>query len=71
MLGGKAEKISDNFNSLAGVVLTINKHYQTSLEKAMDECGITKGAGILIDIESGAVLASVSRPVFDPGNVAE
>ena len=71
MLGGKAQKISDNFNSLAGVVLTINKHYQTSLEKAMDECGITKGAGILIDIESGAVLASVSRPVFDPGNVAE
>ena len=71
MLGGKVEEISENYNSLSGVVLTINKYYQYSFEKAMDECGVTKGAGVLIDIESGAVLASVSRPAFNPNNISD
>ena len=71
MLGGKVEEISENYNSLSGVVLTIDKYYQYSFEKAMDECGVTKGAGVLIDIESGAVLASVSRPAFNPNNISD
>ncbi len=71
MLGGKIEKIEDNFNSSGGAVLTIDKRFQTALEKAMDNGSFEKGAAVLIDIKTGAIKASVSRPNFNPNKIDE
>ena len=45
------------------VVLTINKDFQT---KAYNAVGDVKGSAVVLDPRTGAVLALVSRPSFDP-----
>ncbi len=44
---------------------TLDTEIQKSLEKAVDNSGITNGGAVLIDIESNNVIGMVSRPLFD------
>ncbi len=69
MLGEKIEIGSENGGE-KGVALTLDRDIQKITEQAMDICGINKGAAVVIEIESGAVRACVSRPAFDPNNIA-
>lgn len=71
LLGGDIERISENYNSSGGIVLTIDKAFQTALEKSMDENGIKKGAAVVLDIKTGGILASVSRPNFNPNKIED
>ncbi len=71
MLGGNIERINENYNSLGGVVLTIDKQFQSALEKAMDENELNKGAAVMLDIKTGAIVGVVSRPNFNPNKIAE
>ena len=71
MLGGKVERINDNYNSSGGVVLTIDKKFQNALEKSMDEKQLKKGAAVILDIETGGVVAAVSRPDFNPNKISD
>lgn len=47
----------------ANAILTIDIRLQRELEAALGE---NYGAGVIIDIENGEILAMVSRPGFDP-----
>jgi len=52
-----------------GVVLTIDKALQRAAERAAAQY-ITEGAVVVMAVESGEILASVSLPDFDPADVA-
>ncbi|MBR2477021.1 MAG: penicillin-binding protein 2 [Clostridia bacterium] len=52
------------------VKLTLDYHIQKIGENVLDESGIT-GALVVMDVESGDILAMVSRPGFDRNKVGE
>ena len=54
----------------SGVVLTIDSGIQRIAEKALDASGAECAAAVVIDVESGAVRACVSRPLFNQNDVA-
>ncbi len=70
LAGVKTELINENYNSDAGVVLTIDKKMQTALENAMNKCGLKKGAGIILRVDTGEIAAIASRPDFDRNDIA-
>ncbi len=64
ILNGKMPTVNDkNFNSKQGVVLTIDKDIQTVAENAMKK--IKSGACAIVDCNTGAISAAVSRPDYD------
>lgn len=70
LLGEKIE-LSDFSAPNAGVVLSIDKDIQSILENAVDESGAECAAGIVLEIENGAIRACVSRPSFNQNNIAD
>ncbi len=70
MLGEDVE-ISGTETPVAGVALTIDNDIQQITELALDNSGAECAAAVVIEIESGAIKACVSRPAFDPDNIAE
>ncbi len=54
----------------SGVALTIDSEIQRITERALDASGAECAAAVVIDIESGAVRACVSRPLFNQNDVA-
>lgn len=70
MLGEEIE-ISGNNIPRKGVVLTIDKNIQRITEDALDRSGTDRASAIVIEVESGAIRACVSRPAFDPYNIAD
>ncbi|MBR4949194.1 MAG: hypothetical protein IKZ25_00300, partial [Clostridia bacterium] len=69
-LGENNMEILKTSNAQGGIVLTIDKNIQEIAEKAIDN-NIKKGAVVISDIESGEILALVSRPDYDPNNVKD
>ena len=59
----------DNFNSKAGVVLTLDKDIQKIAETAMEESGIGGGCAVVMDADTQEILALASVPTFDRNNV--
>lgn len=53
-----------------GVCLTIDYHIQKITEEAMDKFKINGGA-VVVDVDSGEIVAMASRPDFDRHNLAE
>lgn len=70
MIGEEIEVQGSGFPK-TGVVLTIDKEIQQITENALDNSGAECGAAVVIDIESGAIRACVSRPVFSRNNLSE
>ncbi len=68
---GESIDIDGNSTPQNGVVLTINKEIQKITEAALDASGAVCAAAVVIDIESGAIRACVSRPLFNPYNIAD
>lgn len=65
-LAGLDRTVNDNnFNSKAGVVLTIDKRIQTLTEKALKESTIQSGAAVVMHIDTGEIYAMASVPEFD------
>lgn len=56
-----------NADSREGLILTLDSRIQTAAEQAMS--GIAKGAAVVMDVETGDLLASVSAPAFQPTNL--
>lgn len=70
MLGENIE-IVGNEVPRKGIVLTLDKDIQQITEDALDSSGAVCASAVVIEIETGAIRACVSRPAFDPYNVAE
>ncbi len=71
LIAGEAiEPVDENYNSNAGVVLTVNKAMQAAVENAMDECGLERGAAVMLNVKTGAIAAIVSRPNFSRENIS-
>ena len=68
--GTDFELVNSNYNSSGGVVLTIDKKFQSALESAADKCRLKKGAAVMLDIKSGEIVAALSRPDYDRGNIS-
>jgi penicillin-binding protein 2 len=52
------------------IVLTLDRNIQEKLESAMDKT-MSKGAAVILSVESGHVLAMASRPDFDQNRIAD
>ena len=63
-LEGEAAQVSDQRAApRGGVVLTLDRRIQEAAEEAMAEIG--KGAAVVMDVDTGEILAMVSRPAYD------
>ncbi len=69
LLGGEI-RVEGNKIPSGGVALTIDREIQTITENALDASECECAAAVVMDIESGAIRACVSRPFFDPENIA-
>ena len=69
LLGGEITVEGENAVK-NGVVLTIDKEIQRIAEAAIDGAGAECAAVVVIEIESGAIRACVSRPAFNQNNIA-
>ncbi len=66
---GEDVEISGTEAPKSGVALTIDKNIQQITELALDNSGAECAAAVVIEIESGAIKACVSRPAFDQTDV--
>lgn len=72
VLAGMDKYINDsNFNSNAGIVLTIDSDIQNITEKALENSTIESGCAVVMETGSGEIVAIASVPSYDPQNVAE
>lgn len=72
VLAGMDKYINDsNFNSQAGLVLTVDKDIQSITEKALQNSSIKSGCAAVMQVNSGEIVALASVPVYDPNNVAD
>jgi len=62
---------SENYNSVGGVTLTIDKRVQQLTEEALAQSNIESGAAVVMHIDSGDIYALASVPDFDRNNVEE
>ncbi|HBL40151.1 MAG TPA: hypothetical protein DDY98_00685 [Ruminococcaceae bacterium] len=69
--GEPIETIDNGYDNSGGIVLTLNKSFQQALENSMDICALKTGAAVILDCSDGAICAMVSRPDYDPTNVAK
>lgn len=60
---------NSGYNDKHGVVLTLDSDIQRITEKAC-RGRINKGAAVVMDVNSGEILASVSVPDFNPADIA-
>lgn len=61
--------IDENYNSGAGVVLTIDKEIQKIAEEALLNSDIECGAVVILDAVTSEIYACASIPVFDRSNM--
>lgn len=61
---------SDNYDSAAGIALTVDSRIQDITEKAIADSGISSGAALVMDCNTFEILAAVSVPSFDVNNIA-
>ena len=66
VLPGEAKEIAySNFRSHGGVALTIDRRLQQLTEQALAESNIESGCAVMMDVQSGELLAMASVPGFD------
>ena len=66
--GVSPEVEETNGDNRAGLILTLDSRIQAAAEEAMKE--IEKGAAVVMDVETGDILACVSTPSFQPTNLS-
>ncbi len=71
VLAGMDKYINDsNFNSQAGVVLTLDERIQKIAEEELRKSSIKSGCAVVMHVNSGEIYAMASVPTYDPDNVA-
>lgn len=67
--GEATEVVDQRAAPRGGVVLTLDRDIQQRTESAMDR--VKKGAAVVMDVETGEILAMVSRPAYDLTRIAD
>lgn len=62
---------NNNYYSENGIALTIDRNFQIIAENALKNGNIDKGAAVVLDIDSGAVLACASTPSYERENLSD
>ncbi len=60
----------DNFNSSAGLVLTLDRRIQKIVEEELENSSIKSGCAIVMHVNNGEILAIASVPDYDANDVA-
>lgn len=72
VLAGMDKFVNDsNFNSQAGVVLTVDSRIQQITRDALMASCIKSGCALVMKTDTGEILAMSSVPEYDPRNVAD
>lgn len=71
LLGGKINVTESNYPDAGGIALTIDRGFQSALQRVMSNSDIKTGAAVIMDSENSEILASCSLPSYDPENVAD
>lgn len=69
--GEKLKVQSENYNSRAGVALTVDRDIQKICEDALKEYGIEKGAAVVLDVKTAQIRAMASVPEFSQNEPAK
>lgn len=70
MLVGEAVEVrNSNYYSQGGIMLTVDRDIQIIVEKALKNGSIDKGAAVVLDVNSSAVLACASTPIYERENI--
>lgn len=67
--GEAAEVVDQRAAPQGGVVLTLDRSIQQRTEAAMDR--VEKGAAVVMAVDTGEILAMVSRPAYDLTHIAD
>jgi penicillin-binding protein 2 len=70
VIGMLPDVTNNGFLQKGGVVLTIDRDIQFAVERSMDTGNIDSGAAVVLDVKTGEVLASASRPAFNPNDIS-
>lgn len=72
VLTGIVPRVTDNnYNSQAGVVLTVDEEIQKITEKAMNDSKIESGACVILSAKDAAISAMVSVPKYSRDNLGD
>ncbi len=69
VLAGEEKEITETGSGESCVITSLDLRIQEICEEAMN--GIDMGAAVVMDVHSGEVIASVSRPVYDTEKLAD
>ncbi len=69
LIGEDVEVRDNNYYSKGGIMLTIDKDIQIIVEKALKNGRIDKGAAVVLDVKTSAVLACASMPIYERTNI--
>ena len=68
--GEGLQVVDEGYNNAAGVVLTVDSRVQRIAEQALRESEISRGAVVVLDVNTGEIRAVASAPAFDPLNIS-
>lgn len=69
--GSDFQIINNNYVNSSGVVLTLDKDMQQAVESVLDNSEIKKGAAVMLEVNTGRIIAITSRPDFDREKIEE
>ncbi len=70
LYGKKISVTETDYPDAGGVSLTVDRDFQSALQRIMNSSDIDVGAAVIMDSENAEILASLSLPSFNPENVA-
>ncbi len=71
LTGEPIEVRDDNYYSEGGIMLTLDRKIQIIVENALINGSIDKGAAVVLDVQSSAILACASMPFYERDNIAK
>lgn len=69
LTGEKIEIRNNNYYSHGGIMLTLDKDIQIITEKALKNGNIDRGAAIVLDVNTSAILACASTPIYERSGI--
>ncbi len=69
--GGDGIRIIPPATKQSAIYLTLDYDIQKTLEETFNRHHIVKGAAVILDVATNQILASASRPLYDPQNLTQ